>query len=223
MTREEIAKLDDEQIEDMLEDIMEEMSEEEPEPGENRIYHVGRYYFCTTYGIQIYPDYREDEDGGERPFPVVSGLNDSEYYAIKPICDRYNIDETFFEGFQDSDGTVSMSAEDIRKQFESENDAEAVRVLDAITSGIADGTLPYKSLREFSYVLCRAGLEYGELYYWEDDQFISLYETIMEEGEPYYYADDVSLAEWLYITDHPDEYRVSYDNPMASVDCSLRS
>ena len=223
MTREEIAKLDDEQIEDMLKEIMEEMCDEEPEAGENRVYHVGRYYFCTTFGIQIYPDYQADENGGDVHYPVVSGLNDREFYTIKPICDKYNIDETFFEGLQDDYGAVSMRVEDVRKQFESEDDSDAVRVLDAITSGITDGTLPYRSLRGFSEQLSRVRLEYGELYYWDEDQFISLYETIMEEGEPYYCADDVPLAEWLYITEHLDEYRVSYDNPMASVDCSPRT
>lgn len=223
MTREEIAELDEEKIEEMLEEIMEEMCDAEPEAGENRVYHAGHCYFTTTYGMEIYPDYEEDEDGNETVYPVVSGLNDREFYAIKPVCDRYNIDETFFEGLQDNDGSVSMSAEDIRKQFESENDDEAVRILDAITAGIADGTLPYKSLREFSGVLSRVRLEYGELYFWDEDQFVSLYETILEEGEPYYYADDISLAEWLYIADHLDEYRVSYDNPLAFADSSPQS
>jgi hypothetical protein len=210
-------------MESMLEEIMEEMCDAEPEAGENQVYHAGHCYFCTTYGIQIYPDYQEDEDGNEVPYHVVSGLNDREFYAIKPICDKYNIDETFFEGLQDDDGAASMSVEDIRKQFESENDTEAMRVLDAITSGIADGTLPYHSLHEFSGVLSRVRLDYGELYYWDEDQFISLYETIMEEGDAYYYADGVSLAEWLYITGHLDEYRVSCDNPMAAVECPQES
>ncbi len=222
MTREEIAKLSEEQIEDMLAEIMEEMCEEDPEPGENRVYHVGEYFFCTANGIQILPDSYEDEDGNEVLYHVVSGLSDREFYTIKPICDKYNIDETYFDGLKDDDGAVSMSVEDIRKQFESEKDWEAVRVLDAISGGIVDDKLPYGSLWEFSEQLSRVRLDYGELYYWYEDQFISLYETVLEEGEPYYCAEEISIAEWLYITNHLDEYRVSYDNPMGAVSGALK-
>jgi len=213
MTREEIAKLDEDEVETMLEELMEEMCEADPMPGETPVYHMGSWYFCTDNGIEILPDTREDEDGNQVPYRVVSGLNDREFYAMKPICDKYDIDETFFEGLWDDDGTVTMTVEDIRRQFESEKDWQAVRVLEALAAGIAAGTLPYRSLREFSEQLGRVRLDYGELYFWEEGQYLSLHEVIGEEGETFDTADDISLEEWLYIALHTEEYRVPYDDP----------
>lgn len=208
MTREEAAQWSEEFVKECLRNIQNDMAYDMRKGAKKHVYHVEHYYVSIVKGIRFIPDCYKNEDGVLVPYHIVKGLNDEEFYTIKPICDKYNIDETFFDGLQDGDGAVSMSVESIRRQFESESDSEAVRVLDVISSGIVNGELPYKSLHEFSERLSRVRLDDGELYYWDGRKYQSLLELISERGKLYHKARDLTRADWLYYAYNIENYIV---------------
>ena len=216
MTKEEIMKLNDDELEAALNQAIVDASNNEKYEG--TVFETSHVYFVVANDKigEISNDASCGPKGGWFP-DIIKGLSQEQNDYIESLIEQYDIDECFFDDFFNSTGAeeeedIEECIEDYVDGLDDEEKEDFLSVYEKVEADEETVSFPFRNASELVMKFNRLGLEENLLYYEWEGMYIDLYDNICETGENKGEYDNHSDRDWLYILTNLDEYIVTAIN-----------